>query len=129
VKRFTIEPTEKLTSFIGDHQESRLIKLSEVEYPRFEINFGGKNVNRQPEIIEVAEFISIKSYRARGKRLTKYQVDRINELEPLTTAHPEEDTPVLTEPEEFTEPPEPEEKKDVNPPGRSEQDLQMKLDL
>jgi topoisomerase IV subunit A len=83
VKRFILEPVEKLTSFIGDHPESRLIKLTEVEYPRFEIQFGGKNKSKNPEIIEVAEFIGIKSYRARGKRLTKYQVEMIQELEPL----------------------------------------------
>lgn len=83
VKRFILEPVEKLTSFIGDHPESKLIKLTEVEYPRFEIQFGGKNKSKNPEIIEVAEFIGIKSYRARGKRLTKYQVEMIMELEPL----------------------------------------------
>lgn len=83
VKRFILEPVEKLTGFIGDHPESRLIKLTEVEYPRFEIKFGGKNKSKDPEIIEVAEFIGIKSYRARGKRLTKYQVEMIQELEPL----------------------------------------------
>ena len=83
VKRFVLEPVEKLTSFIGDHPESKLIKLTEVEYPRFEIQFGGKNKSKNPEIIEVAEFIGIKSYKARGKRLTKYQVEMIQELEPL----------------------------------------------
>jgi topoisomerase-4 subunit A len=83
VKRFVLEPVEKLTSFIGDHPDSRLIKLTEVEYPRFEIMFGGKNKNKDPEIIEVAEFIGVKSFRAKGKRLTKYQVEMIQELEPL----------------------------------------------
>ena len=107
VKRFTIDPTEKLTRFIGDHPESRLIKLSEVEYPRFEINFGGKNKNRQPEIIEVAEFIGIKSYRAKGKRLTKYQVELINELEPLTLAGQEKEAPATDEPRKLSESDEP----------------------
>jgi topoisomerase-4 subunit A len=83
IKRFILEQVEKLTSFIGDHPESRLIKLTEVEYPRFEIQFGGKNKTKDPEIIEVAEFIGIKSLRAKGKRLTKYQVEIIQELEPL----------------------------------------------
>jgi topoisomerase-4 subunit A len=83
VKRFILEPVEKLTSFIGDHPDSRLIKLTEVGYPRFEIKFGGKNKNKDPEIIEVAEFIGVKSFRAKGKRLTKYQVEMIQELEPL----------------------------------------------
>jgi topoisomerase-4 subunit A len=128
VKRFAIESTEKLTNFIGNHPESKLIKLSEVEYPRFEINFGGKNMSRQPEIIEVAEFIGVKSFRARGKRLTKYQVDKINELEPLTQPPREEHVPELAETVELTKSKGSEEK-DENPTGKAEQDLQMKLDL
>ncbi len=83
VKRFELEPNEKLLSFVGDHPESRMISITEVEYPRFEINFGGKNKDRKPEIIEVAEFIGIKSYKAKGKRLSKYQVELVNELEPI----------------------------------------------
>ena len=57
--------------------------LSEVEYPRFEIHFGGKHKNRENEIIEVAEFIGVKSYKAKGKRLTNYVVDNIQEIEPV----------------------------------------------
>ena len=98
VKRFSLEPVEKLTSFIGDHPGSKMIKITEVEYPRFEIKFGGKNKAKQPEIIEVAKFIGIKSYRARGKRLTKYQVEIIQELEPLSQPQTESKTePVATD--------------------------------
>ncbi len=84
IKRFHIEPTEKLTSFIGDHPDSRLIQIMEVEYPRLELKFGGKNKDRNPEIIEVAEYIGVKSFRARGKRLSNYEVKVIEQLEPLT---------------------------------------------
>ncbi len=83
VKRFQIEPTEKKTSFIGDNPDNRFISISEVKYPRFEISFGGKNKDKKPEIIEVAEFIGIKSYKARGKRLTKYSVKNVVEVEPV----------------------------------------------
>ena len=83
VKRFELEPNERLLSFVGDHPESMMISMTEVEYPRFEINFGGKNKDREPEIIEVAEFIGVKSYKAKGKRLSKYQVELVKELEPI----------------------------------------------
>ncbi len=92
VKRFTFEPVEKLASFIGDHEGSRLIRLTEVEYPRLELKFGGRNKDRSTEIIEVADFIGVKSYRARGKRLTKYEVSLVNELEPLVKPAPEQDS-------------------------------------
>jgi topoisomerase-4 subunit A len=90
VKRFKLEPTEKLQGFIGEHPESRMISITEVDYPRFEISFGGKNRDRQPEIIEAAEFIGVKSFKARGKRLTKYQVELVKELEPLRGIREEE---------------------------------------
>lgn len=85
VKRFRIEPYEKPTGFIGDHPDSRLIRITEVEYPRLELKFGGKNKDRDSEIIEVADFIAVKSFRARGKRLSNYEVKVIQELEPLVS--------------------------------------------
>ncbi|MFH0757626.1 MAG: DNA gyrase/topoisomerase IV subunit A [Bacteroidota bacterium] len=83
LKRFHLEPATKSIRFIGDHPESRLIRITEVEYPRLELKFGGKNRDRHPEIIEVAEFIGVKSYKARGKRLSNYEVKVVQELEPL----------------------------------------------
>ena len=57
--------------------------MTEVEYPRFEIHFGGKHKTRENEIIEVAEFIGVKSYKAKGKRLTSFMVENIQEIEPI----------------------------------------------
>jgi topoisomerase-4 subunit A len=83
VKRFTIEESEKPQCFINENTESKLISITEVEYPRFEIHFGGKHKGRENEIIEVAEFISVKSYKAKGKRMTSYMVENIQEIEPV----------------------------------------------
>ena len=82
LKRFLIEPGAREARFIGEHPESRLIRITEVEYPRLELKFGGKNKDRNPEIIEVADFIGIKSHKARGKRLSNYEVKIIEELQP-----------------------------------------------
>ena len=83
VKRFIIEESEKPQCFINEDPESKLLSVTEVEYPRFEIKFGGKHRNRDNEIIEVAEFIGVKSFKAKGKRLTSYMVDNIHEIEPV----------------------------------------------
>ncbi|MFW5645528.1 MAG: hypothetical protein ACOCZL_06410 [Bacteroidota bacterium] len=91
LKRFRFENNEKLQSFIGDNTKSELIRITEVDYPRLEIVFGGKNKSRESEIIEAADFIGVKSYRARGKRLSTYEVSVIKELEPLNK--PKEVTP------------------------------------
>jgi topoisomerase-4 subunit A len=83
LKRFTIEESEKPQCFINEDPESKLLSLTEVEYPRFEIYFGGKHKGRDNEIIEVSEFIGVKSYKAKGKRLTSYMVANIREIEPV----------------------------------------------
>jgi len=83
LKRFMIEESEKPLCFISEHTESKLVSITEVEYPRFEIHFGGKHKSRETEIIEVAEFIGVKGYKAKGKRLTSFTVDNITELEPV----------------------------------------------
>ena len=83
VKRFELEESDKLQCFINEKPDSKLISLTEVDYPRFEIMFGGKHKGRENEIIEVAEFIGVKSYKAKGKRLTNYSVENIKEIEPV----------------------------------------------
>ena len=83
VKRFTVEESEKPQCFINEDSGSKLISITEVEYPRFELHFGGKHKSRENEIIEVAEFIGIKSFKAKGKRLSSFMVDNIQEIEPV----------------------------------------------
>jgi len=84
VKRFQIEEgINKRVNFIGENTDNKLLSVTWVRYPRFEIVFGGKNEQRENEIIEVDEFIGVKSYKAKGKRLTNYEVGNILELEPV----------------------------------------------
>jgi topoisomerase-4 subunit A len=120
VKRFAFEESDRLQCLIGDSEGSRLISLTEVEYPRLEIKFGGKNEGRKQEIIEVAEFIGVKSFRAKGRRLSNYSVSDIRELEPVVRSE--------------AAPPPPEEDHGAEPesplPGHLPDDpAQMKLDL
>lgn len=83
VKRFETEETnERLVSFIGENPASKLILLTKVYYPRVEVVFGGKHKSREKEIIDIEEFIAVKGCKARGKRLTTYEVKSITELDP-----------------------------------------------
>jgi len=106
-----------LQGFIGENPGSRLVRFTEVEYPRFELRFGGKNKTRKPEIIEVEKFIGVKSFKARGKRLTTYEVSLINELEPVIP---------VTEPVLSTDEPEIKQNEDKK---SLQTDGQMSLDL
>lgn len=101
VKRFKIDPIEKPVSFIGDNPESKLLRITEVEYPRFELKFGGDQSHRNNEIIEVAEFISVKSYKAKGKRLSNYEVAVVKELEPIMTKAEQEEEKIKEETEDI----------------------------
>ena len=97
VKRFAIDFSDKLQYFIPEDEGSKMISITEVEYPRFEINFGGKNKERKSEIVEVAEFIGVKSFKAKGKRLTTYHVSNIQEIEPQVKSETVKNDPDLSE--------------------------------
>ena len=88
LKRFCFEDLSRPNSIIGEAEGSRLVCLSGERHPRFEVVFGGRNELRPPEIIVADEFIGEKSFKARGKRVTSFEVKEIREIEPL---HKEED--------------------------------------
>ena len=59
-----------------------------VVYPRIQVIFGGHDSFRDPLEIDVDEFIGIKSFKAKGKRISTYNIEQINELEPLRFPEP-----------------------------------------
>lgn len=87
IKRFTFEQSAKKQNYLGENKNNRLILLTDEAYPRLQVNFGGKDSFREALVIEAADFIGTKSYKAKGKRLTTFDVESIQELEP--TRHEE----------------------------------------
>jgi topoisomerase-4 subunit A len=83
LKRFTFEATDKLTNFTAEDPGSKLIAISGEVRPRFEIRYGGPHKTRPKDIIVADEFIAIKGCKAKGKRLTTYEVGKITEIAPL----------------------------------------------
>ncbi len=83
LKRFTAEETELKTGFIGDHAQSKLTLITDEAYPQIKLIFGGENKNIEAKVIDVEEFIGVKSAKARGKRLANYVIAKIEEMEPL----------------------------------------------
>ena len=57
----------------------------------FKITFGEPDDFREPLIVDAEEFIGVKSFKAKGKRLTTYAIASVEELEPKPVAEPEED--------------------------------------
>ncbi|MFA6335152.1 MAG: DNA gyrase/topoisomerase IV subunit A [Bacteroidales bacterium] len=84
IKRFCFEPNDNIvTTFISDSPGSFLHNISTDKFPQVEIQFTGKHSKRAAEYIDVEEFIASKSFRAKGKRLTTFEVGEINFVEPL----------------------------------------------
>ena len=90
LKRFTLDDNSKKQRMIGDNPESSLILLTDTKYPRFEVKFGGDDSVRDNLIVDAEEFIAVKSFHAKGKRLTTYKVDTVTELEPRIVETDEE---------------------------------------
>lgn len=83
LKRFIPEPTDRKTPFLDD-DGSQLIDLCLDFFPRLEVVYtedSGKKI--QSEIIEVEDFIGVKSNKARGKRVTTFAVEKFGWLAPL----------------------------------------------
>jgi len=92
LKRFESEDTNgRYVTLLGEHKDSRLIAISEHQYPQFEIEFGGKNANRENELIDAEQFIAPKGVKARGKRITIYDVKAIKETEPVRPDETDDD--------------------------------------
>ena len=88
LKRFLMEAAKRKQNFLGENPLSKLVLLSDQVYPRIQITYGGVDEFRGSEEIEVEEFIAVKGFKAKGKRLTTYQIESITELEP--TRFPED---------------------------------------
>ena len=100
IKRFCFESSSRKQNYLGDNRNSKLILLTDECYPRLEVVFGGHDSFRDPMIVEADEFIAVKGFKAKGKRLTTYAIDTINELEPTRQPEPQ---PAAEEPEEEPE--------------------------
>ena len=101
LKRFLLEATARKQNFVGDNPKSRLILLTEEAYPRVEIVFGGNDAFREPLVLDAEEFVAVKGFKAKGKRVSSYEVDSVNELEPTRFATPEaEVSPIVSTDEE-----------------------------
>ena len=88
LKRFTMDALKKKQNYLGDNPNTQLIFLTDQPYPRIKVNFGGLDAHREPMEIDVEDFIMVKGFKAKGKRITTCHVDSIEELEPLKFPEP-----------------------------------------
>ena len=89
IKRFTMDATKRHQNFLGENPNSKLVMLTDTVYPRIKVTYGGVDAVRPAEEIDAEQFIGQKSFKAKGKRLTTWKIDTIEELEPTRFPEPE----------------------------------------
>ena len=93
LKRFYMEESKKKQSFVGENPDSKLVLLTDAVYPRIDVVYGGADSARGHEEIDCEQFVGVKGFKAKGKRITTYNVDHIDELEPTRFPEEPEETP------------------------------------
>ena len=88
LKRFCIEKDEKpntRTSFIGEHEGAKFLTFSTDVMPRLLLSYKVSDAGNSfpDDEVNVEEFIGIKSYKAKGKRLSNREIEGYQWLEPI----------------------------------------------
>ena len=85
LKRFCFEKAAatRPRNFLGDSSESQLLIFTEEMYPRLRVSYAGADAVREPLELDCSEFVAVKGWGAKGKRVTTLAVDKVEELEPL----------------------------------------------
>jgi topoisomerase-4 subunit A len=91
IKRFEMEAIKNHRSFLGDNPKNTILLLTDTPFPRIKVTFGGKDASQEPVEIDCEEFIAVKGFKAKGKRISTFKIDKVEELEP--TRFPEPETP------------------------------------
>ena len=119
LKRFQMDATKKKQNWLSDNPASQLLLLTDTPYPRLQVTYGGADAFRGSEEIDAEQFIAVKGYKAKGKRLTTYALESIEEQDPTRFPEPPTETAdTETEAEE----------EDLDPDaGKSEQQIRDEL--
>lgn len=84
MKRFEAEYSDKILYILGEHPATKLLLISKDKFPMLRINYVSNDKKiREPEDINASEFIAVKGYKAKGKRLTTNIVENLEWLESL----------------------------------------------
>jgi topoisomerase-4 subunit A len=104
LKRFQMDASKKKQNWLSENPSSKLILLTDTPYPLIKVTYGGVDEFRGSEEIDAEQFIAVKGFKAKGKRLSTYQIESIEELEPVRIPEKTDDTEDSDEPEEDIDP-------------------------
>ena len=100
LKRFVVEASKRKQNFLGENANSQLLILTDTVYPLIKVVFGGNDAYREPIEIDAEQFIAVKGFKAKGKRISTWTIGSIEELEPQRFPEPEETEEEAEETEE-----------------------------
>ena len=86
-----MEATKRKQNYLGENPQSQLILLTDVVYPLIKVTYGGADEFRGSEEIDAEQFIGVKGFKAKGKRISTWQIESIEELEPVRFPEKQED--------------------------------------
>ena len=107
MKRFQLDVSDRLLPFLDEEGAADFICITSCKGAKLHITYKGAQATRPADDVEVDEFVGVKSRKAKGKRLTTYDVDTLSfiepempEEEPMPADDPEIDEPEIDEVEE-----------------------------
>lgn len=86
IKRFPIEREQKLEPIHGEHAQNQLLLLTDTYYPRLAISKDKNPEEEKMTIIDCEDFATVKSIRAKGRRLANYPLGYLAEIAPQKPA-------------------------------------------
>ncbi len=92
MKRFSAERSERMQFFLDELGQADFVAMTDRKATQLEITYKGAHASRPADVIEVDEFVGVKSHRAKGKRLTTYEVDTLRFIEPDEEEIPDEES-------------------------------------
>lgn len=101
LKRFKFEANPKPQRFVGSEEEGGdILLLTDTPNAKLLLTYAGHDAVRPPLEIDSAEFIGMKSFKAKGKRLTQYELGSIEEIKPEIEEPEVEETDIADPAEE-----------------------------
>ena len=91
MKRFQLEVSEKMQSFLDDEGTMEFVAITSAEGATLKVEYTGAHATRPADNMDVDTFVGVKSPRAKGKRITTYQVASLTFIEPEPAPEPETD--------------------------------------
>lgn len=96
LKRFKLEPSTRKQVYAPVPDDSKIYLVTGHPHPKIEIEYGGHDRHRLPLIIDAAEFVAVKSFKAKGKRLSQYKVRAVRDVSVAVNDGPDENN-ILSE--------------------------------